>query len=62
MMRSAMAAKFAVLGAASSAPMDSLTEAQRLLDALLASQNPEFTSSGRKILYVIAEDELDKHF
>ena len=62
MMNSAMAAKFAVLGAASTAPMDSLVEAQRLLDALLSSQNPEYTSSGRKILYVIPEEELDKHF
>ena len=62
MMNSAMAAKFAVLGASSTAPLDSLVEAQRLLDALLSSQNPEFTSSGRKILYIIPEEELDKHF
>ena len=62
MMNSAMAAKFAVLGASSTAPMDSLVEAQRLLDALLASRNPEYTSSGRKILYVIPEEDFDKHF
>ena len=62
MMESAMASKFAVLGAASSAPLDSLVEAQRLLDALLSSRNPEFTSSGRKILHVIPLEELDRFF
>ena len=62
MMASSMAEKFAVLGASSSAPLDSLIEAQRLLDALLTSQNPEYTSSGRKILYVIPTADLDKNF
>ena len=62
MMESALAEKFAVLGASSSAPLDSTAEAQRLLDALMASQNPEYTSSGRKILHVIPLEEMDKHF
>ncbi|MBR5700010.1 MAG: DNA mismatch repair endonuclease MutL [Bacteroidales bacterium] len=61
-MESALAEKFAVLGASSSAPLDSTAEAQRLLDALMASQNPEYTSSGRKILHVIPLEEIDKHF
>jgi hypothetical protein len=62
MMESAMAAKFAVLGASSSAPLDSLVEAQRLLDALLGSQNPEFTPSGKKILYVLPLEEIENRF
>jgi DNA mismatch repair protein MutL len=62
MMESALAEKFAVLGASSSAPLDSTAEAQRLLDALMASQNPEYTSSGRKILHVIPLEEMEKHF
>jgi DNA mismatch repair protein MutL len=62
MMESALAEKFAVLGASSSSPLDSTAEAQRLLDALMASQNPEYTSSGRKILHVIPLEEIDKHF
>ena len=61
-MESALAEKFAVLGASSSSPLDSTAEAQRLLDALMASQNPEYTSSGRKILHVIPLEEIDKHF
>ena len=61
-MASATAEKFAVLGAASSKAPDTVLEARRLLDALLASQNPEYTSSGRKILHIIPVEDFDKNF
>ena len=37
-------------------------EAQRLVDALLQSENPEFTSAGKRIIAIIGADELEKKF
>ena len=62
MMESALAEKFAVLGASGGQALTSPVEAQRLLDALLSSDNPEFTSGGKRILTVLSLDELDKKF
>ena len=62
MMRSAMAEKFARLGASGGERRLSVTEAQRLLDTLYACENPEYTSTGRKILSIISLEELDKKF
>ena len=61
-MESALAEKFAVLGASGGRDLASPVEAQRLLDALLSSDNPEFTSGGKRILAVLPLDELDKKF
>jgi DNA mismatch repair protein MutL len=57
-----LAQKFAVLGASGGEKLSSPTEAQRLLDALLSSTNPEFTSSGRRIISILPLDEIDKRF
>ena len=62
MMEQALAQKFAVLGASGGEKLTSPLEAQRLLDALLASGNPEFTSAGRRIISILPLDELDKRF
>lgn len=62
MMRSAMAEKFARLGASGGERRLSVTEAQRLLDTLYSCENPEYTSTGRKILSIISLEELDKKF
>ncbi len=62
LMEQALAQKFAVLGASGSAPLTSPLEAQRLVDALLQSDNPEFTAAGRRILSILAADELEKRF
>ena len=62
MMVQSMAQKFAVLGASGGEKLSSPTEAQRLLDALLGSSNPEFTSSGRRIISILPLDEIDKRF
>jgi DNA mismatch repair protein MutL len=62
MMEQAMAQKFAVLGASGGDQLSSPAEAQRLLDALLASDNPEFTSSGRRIISILPLDEIEKRF
>ena len=62
MMAQSLAQKFAVLGASGGEKLSSPTEAQRLLDALLGSTNPEFTSSGRRIISILSLDEIDKRF
>ena len=62
MMAQSMAQKFAVLGASGGERLTSPVEAQRLLDALLGSTNPEFTSSGRRIINILPLDEIDKRF
>ena len=62
MMEQSLAQKFAVLGASGGERLSSPVEAQRLLDALLSSTNPEFTSSGRRIISILPLDEIDKRF
>ena len=62
MMEQALAQKFAVLGASGGEKMTSPVEAQRLVDALLATDNPEFTPSGRRIISILSLDELEKRF
>ena len=61
-MTASMAEKFAFLGAAGSSQPLSALQARQLLDALLSSDNPEFTSGGKRILSVIPLQELDKRF
>jgi DNA mismatch repair protein MutL len=61
-MTQSLAQKFAVLGASGGEKLSSPTEAQRLLDTLLSSSNPEFTSSGRRIISILPLDEIDKRF
>ena len=62
MLESALAEKFAVLGASGAQGPVGPAEAQRLLDALLSSDNPEYTSAGKKIIAVLPIEELDKKF
>ena len=61
-MEQSLAQKFAVLGASASEKMSSPLEAQRLTDALLQSENPEFTAAGRRIISIVPADELEKRF
>jgi DNA mismatch repair protein MutL len=61
-MEQSLAQKFAVLGACSARNIASPLEAQRLVDALLQSENPEFTSAGKRILAIMGAEELDKRF
>ena len=61
-MRSSMAEKFATLGSMSADPLSSPVEAQQLTDALFACDNAELTYSGKRIVSIIAMDELDKKF
>lgn len=56
------AGKFALLGASGYDGPKSLPEASALVESLLASSNPEYTSSGRRIMYIINSGELDSKF
>ena len=61
-MDSALALKFAKLGASTTKAIASPQEAQALVDALLGSENAEFTPSGQRILSILTLDELEKRF
>ena len=61
-MASATAARFAALGAASAPAITSPFEAQKLIDRLLACDNAEFTSNGRRIISIESLEELEKKF
>jgi DNA mismatch repair protein MutL len=62
MMMSNMASKFARLGSLSSDQLTNPVEAQRLIDSLFACENPEYTSSGRRVVSIIPIEEIDKKF
>ena len=62
MMMSNMASRFARLGALNCDSVTNPTEAQRLIDALLACDNAEFTSTGRRIISIISSEDIDKRF
>ena len=57
-----LAERFAALGASSAGKITSPIEAQRLVDALLQGENPEFTPSGKKIIFIVPADEIEKRF
>ena len=62
MMVSNMAARLAKLGALSSDPLTNPAEAQRLIDSLLACENPEYTSSGRRVIALVSVEDIEKKF
>lgn len=62
MMMANMASRFARLGSLSSDQLTNPAEAQRLIDTLFATENPEYTSSGRRIVSLLSMDDIDKRF
>ena len=62
MFESAMAEKFARLGASEERPLTSPLEAQRLIDTLFGCENAEYTPGGRKTVALLSADELEKKF
>ena len=59
---SAMAERFAKLGAAGQDAITSPIEAQRLIDSLFSCSNAEYTSSGHRTMAIIQTEDLDKRF
>ena len=62
MMVSNMAARLAKLGALSSDAIANPVEAQRLIDSLLACENPEYTSTGRRVIALVSAEDIEKKF
>lgn len=62
MMESAMARKFARIGASRGQTPTTAIEAQRLIDALFSCSNSEYTSDGHRILTILSLDEIEKRF
>ena len=61
-MEAAMAERFARLGAAEGDLLRSDYEAASLAESLFACENAEYTSSGKKIITVLDENQLEKLF
>lgn len=61
-MASAMAERFARLGALNAAEVKSPAEAQKLIDRLFACENAEYTSAGKKIAVILSPEEIEKKF
>jgi len=61
-MRSDLAAKYATLGSMNTNEISSQLQAQNLIDTLFACDNAERTPSGKKIVHIVATDEIDKYF
>ena len=62
LMEQALAQKFALLGASAAEKLGSPLQAQRLVDALLQCENPEFTAAGKRIISILPADEIEKRF
>lgn len=62
MARQRIAERLATSGASNSAPLDSVLEAQSLIDTLFASENAELTSNGRRIVNIVKIGDIDKLF
>ena len=62
MMASAMAEKFARIGAAEGDQLTNTAEAQRLIDTLFACSNAELTSSGHRTMTMLPVEDLDRKF
>ncbi|MCF0176396.1 MAG: DNA mismatch repair endonuclease MutL [Bacteroidales bacterium] len=59
---SALAEKFAKVGAASADEITSPVQALAMVEELFSCDTPEYTSSGKKTLVIMGQDELDRRF
>lgn len=57
-----LAARFAILGATDSDIVSSPYQAQHLVDSLLSCDNSEFTHNGKRIIYFLSLEEIEKKF
>ena len=62
MMIANMASRLARIGSLNGDQITNNTEAQRLIDRLFECENPEYTSTGKRIMTIISVDEIDKRF
>ena len=57
-----LASRLARLGSFNGETVNNPADAQRLVDALFACENAEYTNSGKKIMKIIPVEEIDKMF
>jgi DNA mismatch repair protein MutL len=62
LMTANLASKFASMGARGCDMLTNPAEAQRLIDSLFASENPEYTSQGRRIISIMSMEEIERKF
>ena len=62
MMTANIASRLARLGALSGDSITNPSEAQRLIDRLFECENPEYTSTGKKIMTIVSIEEIEKRF
>ena len=62
MMTANMASRFARIGSLNGDSVTNPAEAQRLIDRLFECENPEYTSTGKRIMTIISLDEIEKRF
>lgn len=61
-LKSATVDKFAILGASRGDDITSTVEAKRIIGLLLASESPELTNSGRRIISMVSMDDIENLF
>lgn len=62
LLNATMAEKFARLGASNAEAVTTSAQAQCLIDSLFACANPDYTASGRKVMIIIPDGEIDRRF
>ena len=62
MMTANMASRLARIGSLNGESVTNPAEAQRLIDRLFECENPEYTSTGKRIVTIISIDEIEKRF
>lgn len=62
LVNSAMAEKFARLGSANAEQVTTPQQAQCLIDSLFACENPDFTASGRRVMVIVPDGEIERRF
>ena len=62
LLNATMAEKFARLGASNAEAVTTSCQAQCLIDSLFACANPDYTASGRRVMIIIPDSELERRF
>lgn len=62
LLNATMAEKFARLGASNAEPVTTAAQAQCLIDSLFACENPDYTASGRRVMVIVPDSEIERRF
>lgn len=62
LLNATMAERFARLGASNAEPVTTAAQAQCLIDSLFACENPDYTASGRRVMVIVPDSEIERRF